>query len=246
MSVPDQHRADFFLAELAEFERQGTFPRLVIVCLPNDHTSGTKQGCPTPAACVADNDLALGRIVEGLSRSRFWPRMAIFAIEDDPQAGWDHVSGYRTTAYVASPYCRRGAVVSTQYNTLSILRTIELILGVPPMNQFDASATSMAECFTDVPDLTPFTVLPANVALDEMNPAPAAIADPQLRADAEVSATLDLAQVDRAPEDVLNRILWRAMKGTAVPYPEWAVGHAEDEEEEERERAEREARRAPR
>jgi YVTN family beta-propeller protein len=243
MSVPDQYRADYFLEELAGFERQGAFPRLTIICLPNDHTSGTKRGCPTPAACIADNDLAFGRIVEGLSRSRFWPKMAIFAIEDDPQAGWDHVSGYRTTAYVASPYCRRGAVVSTQYNTLSILRTIELILGMPPMNQFDASATSMAECFTDVPDLGPFAALPSNVRLDEMNPPPAGIADPELRRDAEVSATLDLAQVDRAPEDVLNRILWRAMKGTAVPYPEWAVGRAEDEEEEAAERA---ARRVPR
>jgi DNA-binding beta-propeller fold protein YncE len=230
MEVPDQYRADCFLRELAEFERRGEFPRLTIICLPNDHTSGTTAGCPTPEACVADNDLAFGRIVEGLSRSRFWPRMAIFAIEDDPQAGWDHVSGYRTTAYVASPFARRGVTVSTQYNTTSILRTIEQILGLPPMNAFDASATPMFDCFTDVADPTPFPALPSNVPLDRMNPDAAAIADPVLRADAEQSAALDFAQVDRAPEDVLNRILWRAMKGSGVPYPEWAVTSDADDD----------------
>ena len=97
------------LYTLEQFERAGEFPQLVIICLPNDHTSGTKEGCPTPAACVADGDLAFGRIVEALSHSRFWPEMAIFGIEDDPQAGWDHVSGYRTTAFVASPWARRGS-----------------------------------------------------------------------------------------------------------------------------------------
>jgi hypothetical protein len=233
MSVPDQYRAEFLIAELARYEAQGTFPQLVIVCLPNDHASGTKAGCPTPAACLADNDLALGRIVEALSRSSFWPEMAIFAIEDDPQAGWDHVSGYRTTCYVASPFARRGVTVSTQYNTTSVLRTIEQILGIPPMNVFDASATPMSDCFTEDPDLTPFTALPNEVALDEMNPEPAAIADPVLRRDAEVSATLDFDRVDRAPEDVLNRILWRAMRGSQAPYPEWAITSGADDDDDE-------------
>ncbi|MBK8095578.1 MAG: phosphoesterase [Planctomycetes bacterium] len=239
MSVPDQHRADHILRELAEYEARGAYPRLTIICLPQDHTSGTSRGCPTPAACVADNDLALGRIVEALSRSRFWPKMAIFAIEDDPQAGWDHVSGYRTTAYVASPFARRGAVVSTQYNTTSILRTIGLILGLPPMNAFDASATPMHDCFQDIADLTPFSALPASVPLDQLNPEPAAIADPVLRADAELSATMNFAQVDRAPEDALNRILWRAMRGSSVPYPEWAITPGAEEEEEAEEARER-------
>ena len=175
MSVPDQFRADFILRELAEFEKKGDYPQLVIICLPQDHTSGTSPDCPTPAACVADNDLAFGRIVEALSHSRFWPEMAIFAIEDDPQAGWDHVSGYRTIAFCASPYVKRGAVVSTQYNTTSILRTIGQILGMRPMNQFDASASPMFECFQDKPDLTPYTAAPALVALDQMNPKATAI-----------------------------------------------------------------------
>jgi DNA-binding beta-propeller fold protein YncE len=232
MSVPDQFRADFILRELAEFEKKGDYPQLVIICLPQDHTSGTSPGCPTPAACLADNDLAFGRIVEGLSRSRFWPEMAIFAIEDDPQAGWDHVSGYRTIAFCASPYAKRGALVSTQYNTTSILRTIEQILGLPPMNQFDASASPMFECFQEKADPRPYAAAPALIALDQMNPDAKAISDPVLREDALVSAGLNFRQVDRAPEDVLNRILWRAMRGGRDPYPEWAIdfGAAEDEE----------------
>ena len=170
MAVPDVWRARYITNQIAAWERAGEMPRLVLICLPNDHTSGTSKGSPTPAACVADNDLAFGQIVEALSHSQFWKSMAILGIEDDPQAGWDHVSGYRTTAYVISPWAKRSAVVSTQYNTTSLLRTMEQILGLPPMNQFDATATPMADCFTDTPDFTPFTAVGNNVALDEMNP----------------------------------------------------------------------------
>jgi YVTN family beta-propeller protein len=226
MNVPDQYRADFIIRELKEFVARGDFPRLTIVCLPNDHTSGTAEGAPTPAAQVADNDLALGRIVEALSHSPFWPKMAIFAIEDDPQDGFDHVSGYRTTAYVASPYAKRGKVVSTQYNTTSLVRTLEQILGLPPMNQIDASAVPLGDAFTDTPDLAPFDAVPANVPLDHMNPRARALSDPVVRQDALASARMDFRQVDRAPEDALNRILWRAMKGPREPYPEWAVRRA--------------------
>jgi hypothetical protein len=230
MEVPDQYRADFFIRELKAAEEKGEWPSLILICLPNDHTSGTSKGSPTPASCVADNDLAFGRIVEAISKSRFWPETAIFGIEDDPQAGWDHVSGYRTTAYCISPYAKRGAVVSTQYNTTSLIRTMEQILGLPPMNQFDASATPMSGCFTDRPDFTPFTAVPNNIPLDQMNPAPQAIHDPVLRRDAEVSAKLNFREVDKAPEDVLNRILWHAMKGSAIPYPEWAVTKDADDD----------------
>ncbi len=224
MAVPDQYRADFIIKELKQFESKKEFPNLTIICLPNDHTSGTAVGSPTPASCMADNDLAFGRIVEALSHSSFWPHMAIFAIEDDPQAGWDHVSGYRTTAYCISPFAKRGATVSTQYNTTSIIRTIEQILGMRPMNQFDASATPMFDCFVDQPDLKPFSALSTNVPLDQMNPDPKAIADPLLRQNAIVSSTLNFAEVDKAPEDVLNRILWHAIRGSQQPYPEWAAG----------------------
>lgn len=223
MSVPDQYRADVIIDELAEFEAKQEFPNLTIICLPNDHTSGTSPNCPTPAACMADGDLAVGRIIEAYSHSIFWPQMAIFVIEDDPQAGWDHVSGYRTTAFVASPYAKRNETISHQYNTTSLLRTIEQILGIPPMNQFDASASPMFECFTDEPDLTPFTARVPDVPLDQMNPPANAISDPILRADALASAALDLSEVDKAPEDLFNRILWRAMRGSGEPYPEWAL-----------------------
>ena len=232
MAVPDQYRADVFIRELQEYEKRGEFPNLVVICLPNDHTSGTKAGTPTPAACMADNDLAFGRIVEAISKSRFWNETAILAIEDDPQAGWDHVSGYRTTAYCISPYTRRGAVVKTQYNTTSILRTIEQILGLPPMNQFDATATPMFDCFMETPDFAPFTAVPSNIALDEMNPEPKKIADPLLRRHALQSAKLNFAKIDACPEDVLNRILWHAARGSAEQYPEWAItrGAAEEDD----------------
>jgi hypothetical protein len=223
MSIADAFRASEFIKELNKYDREGGFPNLSIICLPNDHTSGTKAGFPTPAAHVADNDLAFGKIIEALSRSRFWRETVVFAIEDDPQNGWDHVSGYRTTAYVASPYTKRGAVVSTPYNTTSILRTIEQILGLPPMNQFDATATPLFDCFTDRPDFTAFAAVPNNIPLDQMNPHTKAIHDPLLRRNAFLSSKLPLDKMDACPEDTLNRILWHAMKGSAAPYPVWAV-----------------------
>ena len=223
MDIPDVFRAAQFIKELRRYEHKGKLPNLIIICLPNDHTSGTKAGSPTPAAQVADNDLAFGQIVEAISHSPFWPKTCIFAIEDDPQNGWDHVSGYRTTAYVISPYTKRNTVISTQYNQTSILRSIELILGLPPMNQLDATATAMSDCFTDVPDFTPYEVVPSNVPLDQMNPGPKKISNAALRRDAIASARLPLEEVDRCPEDVLNRIIWRAMKGPHEPYPQWAV-----------------------
>ncbi|MEA3210255.1 MAG: hypothetical protein QOE70_3312 [Chthoniobacter sp.] len=230
LGVPDAVRADRFIAELKQFETKGSMPQLIIMLLPNDHTSGTSPGKPTPAAMVADNDLALGRIVEAVSKSKFWPETCIFAIEDDPQAGWDHVSGYRTTCYVASPYARRGATVSTQYNQTSVVRTIELMLGLPPMNIMDASATPMSDCFTETPNLAPFMAVPNQHPIDELGFEAKKIGDRQLRKDAMASARLKLDEPDQCPEDVLNRILWRAMKGTLEPYPAWAVTKVEDDD----------------
>jgi YVTN family beta-propeller protein len=233
MAVPDQYRADVILTELKEFEAKGEFPNLVLICLPNDHTSGTSKGSPTPASCMADNDLAFGRIVDALSHSKFWNEMAIFGIEDDPQAGWDHVSGYRTTAYCISPYTKRGQTVSTQYNTTSVIRTMEQILGLPPMNQFDASATPMFDCFTETPNFEPFKHVANKVPLDQMNGDPVSILDPILQKDALLSATLNFREIDKAPEDLLNRILWRSQKGSQVPYPEWAITIVADDDDEE-------------
>jgi YVTN family beta-propeller protein len=230
LQIPDVFRAAQFIKELKQFERTGDFPNLSIISLPNDHTSGTKEGCPTPAAMAADNDLAFGQIVEAVSHSRFWKETCIFAIEDDPQAGWDHVSGYRTTGYVVSPYTQRTAVVSTQYNQTSLLRTMELMLGLPPMNQMDATATPMTACFTDTPDFNPFTALTNNIPLDQMNPSPKKISDSLLRQHAYASAHLPLDEVDKCPEGTLNRILWHALKGSQTPYPAWAVTAVRDDD----------------
>jgi DNA-binding beta-propeller fold protein YncE len=232
MEVPDVWRARYITNQIAAWEQEGRMPQLTLICLPNDHTSGTSAGSPTPAACMADNDLAFGQIVEALSHSRFWKDMVIFVIEDDPQNGWDHVSGYRTVAFCISPYARRRAVVSALYNTTSVLRTIEQILGLPPMNQFDAAAEPMFDCFTPEPEFTPYRALANRVPLDQMNPRPQALNDRLLRRHALQSARLNFRRVDACPEGVLNRILWHAMRGSAAPYPEWAVSLVDDDDEE--------------
>ncbi|HXF10392.1 MAG TPA: bifunctional YncE family protein/alkaline phosphatase family protein, partial [Desulfuromonadaceae bacterium] len=229
LNVPDVVRAKLFVEKWKAYEAADNLPNLVILWLPNDHTSGTKSGSPRPEAQVADNDLAMGQVMEAVSHSKYWTNTCIFAVEDDPQNGWDHVSGYRTTAYVASAYTKRHAVVHTQYNQTSLLRTMELMLGLPPMNQMDATATPMFDCFTNVPDFTAFDAVTNNVPLNEMNGAAKNIEDAQLRKDAMASAKLPLERADQCPEDVLNRILWRAMKGPSVPYPEWAVKVVDDD-----------------
>jgi YVTN family beta-propeller protein len=230
LHVLDVVRANYFIEELKQFEKNGNFPHLTILYLPNDHTGGTRGRYPFPGAQVADNDLAFGKVVEAITHSKFWPKTCLFAIEDDPQMGWDHVSGYRTTCYVVSPYTKRKKTVSAHFNQLSVVRTMELILGLPPMNQMDASATPMHDCFNATANLTPFNSVTNQVPLDRINPEPKKIADPVLRKDALVSASLPLNQVDQCPEDVLNRILWRAMKGSSTPYPEWAVKALKDED----------------
>ncbi len=230
LKVPDVMRAAEFIRELRQFETNGGFPDFMILFLPNDHSAGTSARYPTPGAQVADNDLALGRVVEAISHSRFWPETCLIAIEDDPQAGWDHVSGYRTTCYVVSPYTKRRQTISTRYNQTSVIRTIELMLGLPPMNQMDATATPMADCFTDAPDFTPFTSVPNRMPLDQLNPEAKQVSHPVLRQDALVSSRLPLDEPDRCPEDVLNRILWRAMKGPDARYPEWAIKVVEDDD----------------
>ena len=230
MSVPDVLRAARFIEELKSYEKSGTFPNFIMICLPNDHTSGTALGSPTPAAQVADNDLAFGRIVEAISKSKFWKETCIFAIEDDPQSGWDHISGYRTTAYVVSPYTKRKAVVSTQYNQPALLRTMELMLGLPPMNIMDAAATPMSDCFTNQPDFTPYDAVANNIPLDQMNPAPRAMRDPVQRRFALLSATLPLQDADKCPDDLLNRILWANRKGSKAPYPAHLAGVDNEEE----------------
>src|SRR5207249_3927626 len=179
-------------------------PNLIYLTLPCDHTDGTRPGYPTPRAMVADNDLALGQIVEAVSKSRFWPETCIFVVEDDPQDGFDHVDAHRTVALVISPYTRRRFVDHTNYNQTGMVKTIELLLGLPPMNQLDLSATAMRRCFQEKPDLTPYTCLPNRIKLDEMN-LPLIRLQGKALEWARKSLEMNLDDCDAADEDTLNR-----------------------------------------
>ena len=207
----DTDKADVFIEEFKEFERKGTIPRFMIMSLGENHTDGTRPGAYTPKACVASNDVALGRIVETISKSSVWKEFAIFVIEDDSQNGPDHVDSHRTIGQVISPYTRRGSLDSTMYSTASMLRTMELILGLPPLTQYDAAATPMFACFTDKSDLTPYTALPARIDLNAKNSATAY--------GAKASQKMDWSEYDKIDEDTLNRILWHSIKGEKTPYP---------------------------
>ena len=208
----DMGRADIFLRDLNAAEKTGVWPQFMVMGLPEDHTQGLAAGAYTPVANVAENDQALGRIVEGISKSRFWKETAIFVIEDDAQNGPDHVDAHRTEGLVISPYVKRGAVDSTQYTTASMVHTIEMILKLPPMTQYDRNATPMLNAFTATPDLTAWANIGPRVDLEAKNPAKGA--------GATASAKLDLSGPDRADPDALNAILWHALKpGVPVPAP---------------------------
>ncbi len=212
--VRDYVAADIFIKDLAEWERTGNMPRFAVMALSEDHTSGTRLGAFTPKAAVASNDLAVGKIVEACSKSRFWKEMAIFIIEDDAQNGPDHVDAHRTVALAISPYTKRAHVDSTFYSTCSMLRTMELILGLPPMSQFDAAATPLYASFTSKPNLTPYTCRPSRIDLNAKNTKTAY--------GAGASLALDFSEPDRLTvqdEDTLNRVLWHSIKGADTPYP---------------------------
>ena len=212
LSVSDQARVDAWLVEFGQFVDEGNLPTVELVRLPNDHTAGTRPGSPTPRAYVADNDLALGRLVEAVSSSPFWAETAIFVLEDDAQNGPDHVDAHRTEALIISPYTQTGAVDSTFYSTSSMLRTIELIVGLPPMTQFDAAATPMLNSFSDTPDLAPYTAIVPDQALDEVNAVDAPLAAESL--------SMDLSAEDRAPAEVLNVAIWKSVRGSSSEMPQ--------------------------
>ena len=219
--IPDQVRADAFVAALKEFAQAGKMPALVTVYLPDDHTRGGAQSHPTPRAYVADNDLALGRVVEALSQSPFWKDMAVFVNEDDPQTGADHVDGHRSLCLLAGPYVKRGgAVVSTFYNQSSVLHTICRILGVPPMNQVVAMAPVMEACFRDAPDFAPYACLPATVPLDELNPPPGKAPSKTQARLAPLTEKLDFSAPDRLDKDALlfSQWAWSTVRGDE-PFP---------------------------
>lgn len=221
---PDVMRADILAKEIHDYEAMpgDKLPELMIVALPNDHTSGMRPGSPTPRAMVADNDYALGKIVEAFSKSRFWESTVIFVVEDDSQSGWDHVSAYRTVAQVISPYTRTGKTVHAYYTQPSMVRTIEQILGLPPMNIQDAIANTMTGCFASVPDKTPYKAVLNKIPIDEMNKTIAEL-NGNARTFAEKSMLPEFEGIDKGDDDLLNRILWFAAKGD-LPYPAQYAG----------------------
>jgi hypothetical protein len=215
LDVPDMRRVEAWHEEFKKFEADDTLPALSILRLGGDHTQGTRAGKPTPRAMIAENDQALGRLVEIISHSKYWSTSAIFVLEDDAQNGPDHVDAHRSPAFVISPYSLRD-VDSTLYTTSATLRTMELILGLPPMSQYDASARPMYRALTNRAVPAPFTRKEPQVSLTELNGA---------NPDATASEAMNFVEADRTPELELNEILWRSMHGpkSAMPPPRHAA-----------------------
>ena len=231
LSIPDNQRIDVWLEEFREFEKNGNLPRLNILRLGNDHTAGSRPGARTPRAMIAENDHALGRLVEAISKSRYWKETAIFVLEDDAQNGPDHVDAHRSLGFIISPYTqRRGFVDKTLYTTSGFLRTMELILGLEPLSQYDAAATPAYNAFSLTPNLIPYAALAPRIDITEMNDARAW--------GAQASALMNLAEADRAPDLLLNEIVWRSVRGpnSKMPPPVRAAwlkrggGDAEDDD----------------
>jgi DNA-binding beta-propeller fold protein YncE len=211
LDYTDIDRAKVFIDDLHDFERAGTMPQLLILRLGNDHTSGTTPGKIAPLAAAADNDQGVGMLVEAVSKSRFWNETAIFIIEDDAQNGPDHVDSHRSTCYVISPWVKRGVVNSTMYNQASVLRTMELILGLHPMTTFDAGARPMFSVFAPTPNAAAYTLEKPQTPLDARNP--------EKSATAARSKRMDFQEADDIDDDELNAVLWAAIKGPDVPMP---------------------------
>ena len=207
----DTDNVDVYLKEYYEFAKKGTMPKFIVMSLGEDHTDGTKVGAFTPQACVASNDLALGRLVEAVSNGPLWKETAIFVIEDDAQNGPDHVDAHRTVGLVISPYTKRKHVDSTQYATVSMIRTMELILGLPPLSQYDAAARPMFHSFTDKADLTPYKHAPAEIDLNAKND--------KMAYGAARSEKMDFSEYDKIDDFELNEILWHAVMGKDAPQP---------------------------
>jgi hypothetical protein len=219
LDEPDQVRAAKFAAHMRTYEAQGAMPNLILLTLPNDHTGGDDPLFDTPESQVADNDAGLGRIVDTISHSSFWASTAIFVAEDDAQGGADHVDGHRSVALVVSPYARRGGIVDHTFATqVGIIRTIEQILGLPPMNHLDAATPPMRSAFTSHPDLTPFTALAPEVGTDIPNPPIASLTG--LRREWAIAMShQDTRHIDAADEELEKRDLWYDATGWRRPFP---------------------------
>jgi len=208
---PDVERVKAFLDDMKQFDASGTMPRLLIVRLGNDHTAYTAPGKIKPLSMFADNDAALGQLVETVSHSRFWSKTAIFVIEDDAQNGPDHVDSHRSLLLALSPYTRRGVIDSSFYNQSSVLRTMELILGLRPMTHFDAAGRPLTAAFAAQPNNAPYQAEAPRISLTERNPPGSPTAARSLR--------FDLSEPDLGDDDEATEILWLALKNSPPPPP---------------------------
>jgi hypothetical protein len=211
MRIKDQVRADAWEKDFDSLLAINAVPQLNTLRISDDHTSGQQKGQYSPIAAVADNDLAVGRIIEHISQSPIWKESVVFVLEDDAQAGPDHIDAHRSPAYIAGPYVKKNAVIHNMYSTSGMLRTIELILGLPPMSQYDAAALPMYECFSSTPDLAPFTLIPARVDINERN-----VANNE---SARRSAKFNLSKEDAVPDKEMNEVIWKAVKGETAIMP---------------------------
>ena len=230
LQIPDQYRTDLFLKDFAQMEAHNSLPALNMAWVMCDHTSGSAPGFPVPSSQVADNDLAVGRMVDAISHSKDWKSTAVFVIEDDSQDGVDHVDGHRNVALIASPYAKRGAVVHDYYSQLNLVRTIEQMLGLPAMNQLDLAATPMFDAFTDTPNMTPYKVRANTTPLDTLTPQPpashAALRTGQPPTATELAtawqtwaASQNFHSQDMVNMAQLNRAVWYASYHYNRPYP---------------------------
>ncbi len=211
MSYSDLDRHAAWLEEFDRYDRDGGLPQLSIIRLPNDHTEGTCRGRPTPRAHMAENDLALGLMVERISHSRYWPNALVLVIEDDAANGQDHVDAHRTVALAAGPWVKRGVTDSNLYTGCSVLRCIEDVFGLPPMSQYDARANGLEGIFARKPDVTPFRHRPTSIDVNETN-----VAGAYGQAESEA---MNFSVADVVPYDILNRVLWHSVRGADAPPP---------------------------
>jgi YVTN family beta-propeller protein len=213
LSIKDIKREEIWEHDFDSLLNVNQVPQFNSVRISNDHTSGQRKGAITPTAAVADNDLAIGRFVEHLSKSPIWKESVVFILEDDAQNGPDHIDAHRSPVFVAGGYVKRNAVIHTMYSTSGVLRTIELILGLPPMSQYDAAAKPLYECFNNQPDLTPYVAKAAQVDLEQRNIA--------VNRSSKLSEQFNLAKEDAVPDEILNEVIWKSVKGenSAMPAP---------------------------
>ena len=211
LAVQDQKRVDVWAHDFDSLLTKNAVPQFNTIRISNDHTSGQRKGAVSPIAAVGDNDLAIGRFIEHLSKSSIWKESVVFILEDDAQNGSDHIDAHRSPVFIAGPYVKRNAVIHNMYSTSGVLRTIELILGLPPMSQYDAAAMPMYECFTDKPDFSPYVAKPAQVDIEQRN---MAVNESSKRSD-----KFNFAKEDAIPDLDLNEVIWKSVKGESSVMP---------------------------